>query len=282
MHETGHFSTKSGMSLFEQRWLPEVPVRAHVVLLHGFGDHSSRYGYVAERLNAAGIAVHAYDQRGHGGSPGRRAYIARFETLLDDLDDYLAHIGPELADAPWFFMGHSMGGMVLARYGETRQCGPRGMIFSSPFLGMNPDVSPLLLKLASILSVIAPWLPVGQVDNTGLSRDLEMVQAADTDPLTFHGRVAARTGAEFHRIIQLADREYEKINMPALVFHGSQDRVVPPSGSQKLYDGLGSADKTLKFYEGGFHELWNDLCKKEVLDDILNWVEKRLGEKAES
>ncbi len=275
MHETGQFCTRSGVSLFEQRWLPEGAPRAHVVLLHGFGDHSSRYGYVAERLNAARIAVHAYDQQGHGRSPGKRAYIARFEALLDDLDDYLEHVRPLLAEGPWFLMGHSMGGMVLTRYAETRKSTAKGLIFSSPFLGMNADVPPVLLKVATVLSVIAPWLPVGKVDNTGLSRDLEMVRAADNDPFTFHGKVAARTGAEFHRTIQLADRAYGNIKTPSLVFHGTQDRVVPPSGSQKLFDGLGSADRTLKFYEGGYHELWNDLCREEVMDDVLEWIGSR-------
>ncbi len=277
MHETGTFSTQSGVSLFEQEWLPEGPIKAHVVLLHGFGDHSGRYGYVAERLNAAGIAVHAYDQQGHGRSPGRRAYIARFETLVDDLDDYLEHIRPLLADAPWFFMGHSMGGMVLTRYAETRTSTARGFIFSSPFLGLNDNVSPLLLKVASVLSVITPWLPVGQVDNSGLSRDREVVKEADNDPFSFHGRVSARSGAEFHRTIQLCERDYGQIKSPALVFHGRQDWVVPPSGSQRLYNGISSKDKTLKYFEGGYHELWNDRCKKEVMDGVLDWLEKRLG-----
>ena len=139
MHETGHFSTMSAVSLFEQHWLPEAPIRAHVVLLHGFGDYSGRYAYVAERLNAAGLAVHAYDQRGHGRSPGRRAYITHFEVLLDDLDDFLEHVRPSFGDTPWFFMGHSMGGMVLARYAETRTCHARGMIFRSRFLPFNPQ-----------------------------------------------------------------------------------------------------------------------------------------------
>ena len=277
MHETASFGARSGLTLFEQRWIPDGPLRAHVVLLHGFGDHSSRYGYAVERLNGAGMAVHAYDQRGHGKSPGRRAYVERFELLLEDLDDYLAHARPRFGSLPWFVMGHSMGGMVLARYAETRRLDARGLVFSSPFLGMNPDVPPVLLKLASLLSVIAPWLPVGQVDNTGLSRDPEAVRAADNDPLTFHGKVAARTGAEFHRTIQLCDREYNRIQTPSLVFHGTQDRVVPPAGSQKLHDGLGAADKTVKYYEGGYHELWNDTCRAQVLDDVVDWLEKRLG-----
>ena len=277
MHETGQFSTKTGVTLFEQEWLPDGPVRGHVVLLHGFGDHSSRYGYVAERFNGAGIAVHAYDQQGHGRSPGKRAYIPRFETLLADLDDFLEHVRPRIGKAPWFFMGHSMGGMVLTRFAETRSFDARGLIFSSPFLGLNADVPPLLLKVASVLSVVTPWLPVGAVDNTGLSRDPEKVKEADDDPFTFHGKVAARTGAEFNRVIHLCEWDFGRITAPSLVFHGTQDKVVPPSGSQRLYDGMRSKDKTLEYFEGGYRELWNDLCAEEVMDDILVWVEKRLA-----
>jgi len=277
MHETGQFSTRRGVPLYEQWWLPNSPIRANVVLVHGFGDHSSRYEYVAQRLNAAGIAVYSYDQQGHGRSPGKRAYVARFETFLDDLDDFLERVRPRFAAAPWFFMGHSMGGMVLTRWNETRTSDARGLIFSSPFLGLNDDVPPVLIKLAGILSVLAPWLPVGAVDNTGLSRDPEKVKEADNDPFTFHGKVAARTGAEFNRIIQLCQQGFSRITTPSLVFHGTNDKVVPPSGSQRLYDGMGSTDKTLKYFEGGYHELWNDLCKAEVMGDILSWIEKRLA-----
>lgn len=277
MRQEYEFDARDGMRLYGQTWLPEGAVRGRVVLLHGFGDHSARYGHVAEHLNGASFAVHAYDQRGHGRSPGRRAYVARFDDFLDDLDAFLAQAGAAEWREPWFMMGHSMGGMVLTRFLQTRNPACRGAVFSSPFLGFTDDVPPALLKLAGVISSVLPWLPVGKVENAGLSREPAVAAAADKDPLAFHGRVAARTGAEFQRAIAAAEAAYGKITLPALVFHGTADRIVPCRGSRTLFERMGSADKTLKMHEGGFHELWNDTCRGEVLADVTAWLGQRLG-----
>lgn len=277
MHTEDSFTTKDGLRLHAQDWLPEGVVRARLILLHGFGDHSGRYAEFAAFLNAAGVAVHTYDQRGHGKSPGKRAYINHFDDFLEDLDLYRAHVRDRIDGAPLFLMGHSMGGMVLTRYAQTRDIPARGLVFSSPFLGFPDDVPQMLLKLANVLSIITPWLPVGGVDNRGLSRDPAAVAAADNDPLTFHGKVAARTGAQFYGTIQKADTAYGKITLPSLVLHGTADRVVPCAGAKKLHAGLGAADKTLQLFEGGYHELWNDLDKGEFMGAVLDWMEARLA-----
>lgn len=272
MHSENAFKTGSGLELYAQQWLPDSAIRARLVLLHGFGDHSSRYAHVAAHLNAAGVAVHTYDQRGHGKSPGRRAFISRFDDLLEDLDAFLAWSAKDLEGAPLFFMGHSMGGMVLTRHAQTRTLDAAGLVFSSPFLGFPDDVPKVLLKLASVLSAVLPGLPVGGVDNRGLSRVAEVVSAADADPLAFHGRVAARTGAQFYETIQAAEKAYPAITLPALVLHGEADRVVPCAGGVRLFEGLGAADKTLRLFPGGYHELWNDLDQESFLREVTGWI----------
>lgn len=275
MHSENAFKTGNGLELYAQQWLPDSATRARLVLLHGFGDHSSRYEHVAARLNTAGVSVHTYDQRGHGKSPGRRAFISRFEDLLEDLDAFLKWSAKDLADAPLFLMGHSMGGMVLTRYAQTRTLDAAGLVFSSPFLGFPDDVPKILLKLASVLSAVLPGLPVGGVDNRGLSRIAEVVTAADADPLAFHGRVAAKTGAQFYETIQAAEKNYAAITLPALVLHGEADRVVPCAGGVRLFEGLGSADKTLRLFPGGYHELWNDLDQEAFLREVTGWIGAR-------
>lgn len=275
MHSENVFKTGSGLELYAQQWVPESAIRARLVLLHGFGDHSSRYAHVAAHLNTAGVAVHTYDQRGHGKSPGRRAYIARFEDLLEDLDTFLAWSAEDLSGAPLFVMGHSMGGMVLTRYAQTRALDAAGLVFSSPFLGFPDDVPKILLTLASVLSAVLPGLPVGAVDNRGLSRIPDVVAAADADPLAFHGRVAARTGAQFFETIQTAEKAFAKITLPSLVLHGEADRVVPCAGGVRLFEGMGAADKTLRLFPGGYHELWNDLDQESFLDGVTGWIGAR-------
>jgi len=269
----------AGIRLFARRWEREAP-RGAVVLIHGYGDHSGRYHGVADALNAAGFSVYAYDQRGHGRSPGRRAYIERFDLLLEDLDAFLAFHRDQLAERPWFLMGHSMGGMVLARYLQTRAPGARGVVFSSPFLALNDDVPEWLKKIAPLLGVLLPLVPAGRVDNRGLSRDPEVVQAADEDPLAYHGYVAARTGAEFIRVIQQIQEAYGRITLPFLAVHGSADPIVPAAGTRELHEKAASSDKTLRIFDGGFHELWNDLDKALFFQEVTEWLQQRAETRA--
>jgi len=276
MQYEGAFKSHDGLELFERGWEPESLARACVVHLHGYGEHCSRYAEMARVLNGAGFSVHTYDQRGFGRSPGKRGYINDFDVLLTDLDAFLAHVKPRIADRPWFLMGHSMGGLVLASYVETHCVDARGLIFSSSFLAFNDSVPPFLLKLADILGALAPWLPVSSIDNTRLSRDAKVVAEAERDPLSYHGSVRARTGAQFNAAIARARAGLHRINAPLYIIHGSDDALVPVHGSKFLYERCGSKDKTLKIYEGGYHELWNDLDKQAVFAGICEWLAARL------
>jgi len=268
----GYFKSRDGLDFYERRWDASGELRANVVLIHGYGEHCSRYAHVANALNARGITVHTFDQRGYGHSPGKRAYIHDFNDLLLDLDTYLDHVRPRLEGLPWFLMGHSMGGLLLARYAETRIIEARGLVFSSPFLAFPDNVPRFLLALAGFLSTIAPWLPVGGVDNSGLSRDPAVVEAADNDPLAFHGRVAARTGAQFNKAIQEAHAEFARITTPVYIVHGSNDQVVSNRGTRALCECCGAEDKYFKLYDGGYHELWNDLEKEAMIAAVGDWI----------
>lgn len=272
MQHEGYFKSRDGLDFFERRWEPDGEARAHVVLVHGYGEHCSRYEHVAQAFNEGGLTVHSWDQRGYGRSPGKRAYIRDFEILLQDVDHYLEHLRPRFDGKPWFFMGHSMGGLVLARYVETRQVDACGLVFSSAFLAFGDDVPKFLLPVADVLGILVPWLPVSSVDNTGLSRDPAVVAAADTDPLGFHKGTSARTGAQFNAAIKAANAEFGKIAAPLYVIHGEKDRIVGNAGSRRLYEQCRSQDKTLKIYDGGYHELWNDIIKAEVIAGIREWI----------
>lgn len=272
MFEESQFTAPDGTERYACHWLPEKEPQAELLLLHGYGEYCGRYGRVAQAFNDSGIAVHSYDQYGFGRSPGRRGYVADFDALLRDLDAFFEYARPRLNERPLFLMGHSMGGMAAVRYVQTRQPALGGLVCSSPFLALPEDTPDWLLSVAQVLSRIAPWLPVGGVDNSGLSRDPAVVEAADNDPLNFHGWVKARTGAQFHETIQRIEADYGKVTLPVHILHGTGDTIVPCAGSQKLYDNIPADDKTLKLFEGGYHELWNDLCKDEAIGSMRDWV----------
>ncbi len=277
MAQQDPFTTRDGVTLATRRWVPSDVPRGDLVLLHGYAEHCGRYDLVARAMNAIGFSVHAYDQRGHGLSPGRRGYIHRYEVWVDDLEDFVTDVRDRANDRPLFLMGHSMGGQLLCRYVQTREVEVRGLVFSSPFLALADDVSPVLISLASVLSVVTPWLPVGRVEGEGVARDPEVVQAYESDALIFHGRVRARTGAEFNRAIKDAHRAFDRVTHPMFVMHGQADPIVPYHGSERLYRQSDSVDKTWRLYPDGYHELMNDTGKEQVLAEVCEWLDGRLA-----
>lgn len=274
MDYEGTFRTHDGVDLYERGWEPAEPVAGRVVFVHGYGEHCSRYAETAHVMNKAGFSVHTYDQRGFGRSPGRRGEVADFDLLLQDLDAFLEHMGPRLAGEPWFLMGHSMGGLVVASHAETRGVAARGLVLSSPFLALGAPA--ILIKLAGVLGAVAPCIPVARVDYPARSRDPRAVEEARNDKLIFPGPVRARTGSEFARVVDRARANFHRINAPVYIIHGSADQIVPNEGSRLFYERCASQDKTFRMYEGGYHELWNDLEKDAVLQGICGWMAARV------
>ncbi len=267
-----------GEKFYRRTWVPyDTEIIANLVLIHGYGEHCARYDYFCNKLNSSGIRVFSYDQRGFGRSPGKRGWIDNFDLLLSDLDSFVSLVSAEFNLKPAFIMGHSMGGMVLARYAETRENLPfKGLIFSSPFLAINQDVPKFLISISGIIAKILPFLPVSKVDNTGLSKDPEVVKKADEDPLCYHKSVKAWTGNIFIKVINQIEADMKKISLPALILHGKKDRIVPYSGSVNLYQNISSKDKTLELFEEGFHELWNDYEKEDFISKVTSWIRERI------
>jgi alpha-beta hydrolase superfamily lysophospholipase len=276
--ETDHLRTADGIELYVQHLLPEGAPRAHLVIVHGYAEHSGRYAHVAEFFAGNGYAVHLFDLRGHGRSGGKKAYVDRFEHYLKDLTMVLDPLKREAKERPLFLLGHSMGGAVVAWYVLSRQ--PKhvdGVILSGALLKVGSSVSPFLQNISSVVGEWLPGLKTVRLDTSTLSRDPEVVRAYETDPLVYNGPTYARAGAE---MIGLSKRLYaglERFDLPALILHGSADRLTDPEGSRALAQRAASADKTLKVYEGLYHEILNEPEREEVMRDILEWMEARIG-----
>jgi acylglycerol lipase len=136
-----------------------------------------------------------------------------------------------------------------------------------------PDFALAVLKG---LSHIAPHAHALRLKNEDFSRDPRVVQAMNEDPLIAGEVQPTQTVAEFVRADERLKREFPLITLPVLILHGTLDKVTKPSGSQLFYDTAGSRDKTLKLYEGHFHDLLNDVDKEVVMADIKDWIGARL------
>ncbi len=263
------------MSLTYEDWRPPGTPRSVVVIVHGYAEHSGRHTALATHLVAQGHAVLAYDQRGHGHSGGRRAYVHAFDQYLDDLGAMLKIARRNFPNLPLFLFGHSMGGAVSTLYCLERQAAVEGLILSSPALKL-PDVAPLLQKMSSLIGRLFPRLPTIKLNLKHLSRDAEVVARTAADPLYYHGRMPARTGAELVRATRRIDAQMEALTLPVLLFHGTADQLTAPAGSTELYSRARSLDQTLALYPGLFHETFNEPEKDQVLEKIVEWLDARV------
>lgn len=267
------FRAADGVELNGHHWPTPSQPKANVVIVHGYGHHGGSFAEVGEHLNKEGYGVFAFDQRGHGRSPGKRGYIASFDNWVNDTHAFLAHIASQTAGAPLILMGHSLGCLALGLYTMRHKPPARGLIFSSGLLKIPDNVPQSLQKLATILSALTPWLPVQKVDVTATSRDPKAVQALRDDPLRYGGMMQARSGAEVAKAIAEFRAGMNVIDLPVLIMHGTKDRLTDCQGSRDLHAAAKSADKTLCIFDRAYHELYNDLDKDRWFTQVLTWLE---------
>ncbi len=274
LHEEGDIAGAGGVRLYRQAWLPDGDVRAAVVLVHGAAEHSGRYGWVGEQLTGRGYALHALDLRGHGRSPGPRAYIERFSHVVEDVDRLVDLAQQRHPGVPLFVLGHSLGGCLALLYALAHQGRLTGLVLSSPLAAI--DGAPLPLRvIGRVLSRVAPRAGVIQVDASGVSTDPAVVRAYEEDPLVFRGKLPARTVAEIADAVESFPDGVCALEVPFLVMASPDDTIVEFAGSELVHGRCGSADKTFIRYDGMAHEILNEPERQRVVDDIAAWLDAR-------
>lgn len=264
-----------GLKIFLRSWQPADAPTAVVVICHGFNAHSGQYAWVAEQFVGQGYAVYAPDLRGRGESEGERFYV-------EDVADYVSDLGKAIAIAkgrnpglPAFLLGHSAGGVVSATYVLDNQAELAGFICED-FAFQIPAPGFALAAIKG-LSHIAPHLGVLTLKNEDFSRDPAHVAALNADPLIEHETQPALTVAALIRADERLHDSFPQITIPLLILHGTGDKATVFHGSEFFHQNAGSADNTLKLYEGHYHDLLADLGKEEVMADIADWVKARIA-----
>ncbi|MBD0419040.1 alpha/beta hydrolase [Streptomyces sp. TRM S81-3] len=258
-----HVLTGTRGSITVREW-PAARPRYVALLVHGYGEHIGRYEEVAGVLVAHGAAVYGPDHAGHGKSAGERVLIEDFEDVVTDV-----HAVAELArsahpDLPVVMIGHSMGGLIAARYAQRHQDGLTALVLSGPVIG-DWELPRRLLALDEI--------PDTPISPAALSRDPAVGAAYAADPLVWHGPMKRPTVEAFVRTLETVAKSGDVGSLPVLWIHGDDDRLVALAGSRPGVEQLAGTGLTERIHPGARHEVFNETNKAEVFADVTRFLD---------
>lgn len=260
--------TFDGTKLFFRKDVPETP-KAIVVVVHGLCEHLGRYDYVAEKLNQSGFGVYRFDHRGHGRSEGKRVFFSDYNEIVDDVNHFVELAKKENEGLPVFLLGHSMGGYAVAMFGTKYPGKVNGIVTSGALTRLN--------------AVPPGFLPIQQPADTyfpnelgdGVCSDPAVVEAYANDPLV-EKKISVGLYNTLYYGVEWMKKNAKKFTDPALVLHGCCDGLVSEKDSREFFGDIASSDKTLKIYAHLFHEILNEPCRDEIIEEIVDWMNKRL------
>ncbi len=275
MTHTAFYFNHHNTKFYGQYWQATSTV-AVVILVHGMGEHSTRYAdSVVPKFLENNISVITYDQFGHGRTEGKRGHNPNYEAVLDCVKLITDKVNTIFGDLPTFLYGHSMGGNVIVNYILTRKHNFTGAIATSPFFKLAFQPPSWKLIIGSILQKIAPSITMdSELEISAISRDKNEIQKYINDPLV-HDKISANYSLTFIKKGIWAIENASRLNTALLIIHGTGDRLTSYKASEEFVKNT-TNNTTIKLFENGFHELHNDTCKEEMLETVLNWTNLQL------
>jgi len=270
-HNEYSWKSKTGLTVYGQAWLVDRP-KAVVGIIHGMGEHSSRYNYLVDALNAADISVVSYDQIGHGKTEGKRGHAPNYDMLLGCVGELTSKMVELVPAKPTFLFGHSMGGNVLLNYLIRRNPKVNGAIVSAPWLKLAFDPPAIQVKLAKLVSGILPGLVQStNLDVNAISKDPKEVKRYSSDPLV-HGKISTAMFVGVHDSGLWALDHASELKTPLLVYHGTSDTLTSHDASKTFAEKAGGGDVTFRSLKGYYHESHNEPEREELFKLVIEWI----------
>jgi acylglycerol lipase len=280
-HDTEYVSAPGdashGEKIFVQRWRPaNAAPRAALVLSHGLGEHAGPYQPFIEHFVPRGAVIYAHDHRGFGRSEGRRGHVPRYERYIEDLLPLVQRAHAENPRLPLVLVGHSMGGTIALLFALRHPELLTAAVFSAPALIIGQRVSPVQRAMLRTLSRLYPTYTRTGVSNPAyLTRDPALQQQTARDTLR-HTHTTARLLSEmFDRAPREVLAHVGGLRVPFIILHGTDDPLVRVEASQRVYDDSPAPGRAIKIYPGLRHELFREIERREVFDDVVAWLAGR-------
>lgn len=275
-----HFETEwrsvDGIMLYAQGWEPDtIPAKGVVCLVHGIGEHTSRFEHVAKVLVKEGYVLFGADWRGHGRSEGKRGHISSIEVVLKDIDILLEKARNRFNGLPLFLYGQSLGAILVLYYSLRRKPALSGVIATSPALNTSLDEQPIKILAVKLLGSVIPGLTLSSgLKPELLTRNEHAVRAYIHDPMV-HYRISLGFGKILLGVRKWTLAHAADFELPLLLMHGKADMIAYPSGSIDFAAPIGSKC-TLVLWEGAWHELHHEPEQDEVFSTMIHWLNRQL------
>jgi len=275
-HTEGHFTTPDGADIYTQAWLPDSAPPAIILIVHGLGEHSGRYGNYVDYFVPRGYALYSFDTRGHGRSSGPRGYVERFDRFVEDIDRLAAEARSDWPDMPLFVLAHSLGSLMGLSYARQYPDRLTGLITSGTALKDALQLPAWQRSLATVLSRVTPSLKINNgVPLSGLSHDPAVIAAFEADPLT-HEWGTPRLATEAEVVRAQIRQSAATWRVPTLMLHGAADPVCLAEGARQFAAQTPSGLVEYREYPGLYHEIHNEPEKEQVFRDIADWLARQL------
>lgn len=256
----GTFAGLSQFRIYYQRWLPEGPPRAVLLVAHGYAEHSGRYANLVRHFLPLGFAIFALDHRGHGRSDGERVQVDSYEDYLTDLKTFFDLVRAEQPALPIYLVGHSMGAAISTAYAARHQ----------------QELAGLILSGGGIATDKAPPRPAGLPLAQMLSRDPAVAEAYLNDPLVYTGPPPSGRASALAQMRERLPELAGQITLPILIMAGAASPLGDGPRSEALFAAVSSPDKTLHLYPELLHEIFNEPEHPQVFADMQAWLDRRM------
>jgi alpha-beta hydrolase superfamily lysophospholipase len=263
--------------IYYQSWLPDQNPKAIVQIFHGFGEHSGRYMNVVNKLIPLNYGIYINDHRGHGKSDGTTNYVGSFDLFIEDEKTFHDLIKKQHPDIPIFVLGHSMGSAIAIYFAEKYQELLQGLILSGTGIRLGEEISPFLKFMSKIMAKLAPKMKIDtKLNPESLSHDPVVVKNYKEDPLVNYQKITTRLGNEMLKRFRNLKEVLMNLELPLLVQVGSEDVAI--QGIEELEGSFKMEDKTIKVYDGLYHEVYNEMKeeREKVLEDLVNWLKNHI------
>lgn len=267
--------TPDGLNLYMQTWATEGEPKALLLLVHGIGDHSSRYHNYVDYFVPRGYTLMAFDSRGSGRSDGPRGHVDRFDRFVADIDQIVGVVRSQSPTAKLFILGHSLGSLMVLSYGLQHPDGLAGIITTGTALQDALKIPKWVRGTAKALTNVTPSLKFHSgVLTTDLSHDPKVIEAYERDPLV-HSWGTPRLATEVEAVRTMLYRRAGEWRVPLLMLHGGDDHICLPAGARLFQSQVPSGTVEYREYPGLYHEIHNEAEKKTVFRDIEQWLQSR-------